>query len=54
MPELPEVETTRRGVEPYSRGRRVRKLVVREPRLRWPVPDDLGTLLSGQVIEAVE
>jgi formamidopyrimidine-DNA glycosylase len=54
MPELPEVETTRRGVEPYSRGRRVRKLVVREPRLRWPVPDDLGALLSGQVIEAVE
>ena len=54
MPELPEVETTRRGVEPYSKGRRVRKLVVREPRLRWPVPDDLGALLSGQVIEAVE
>jgi formamidopyrimidine-DNA glycosylase len=54
MPELPEVETTRRGVEPYSRGRTVRQLVVREPRLRWPVPPDLPRLMQGQVIEAVE
>ncbi len=54
MPELPEVETTRRGVEPYSRGAVVRQLVVREPRLRWPVPDDLAELLGGQTIVAVE
>ncbi|RLA49136.1 MAG: DNA-formamidopyrimidine glycosylase [Gammaproteobacteria bacterium] len=54
MPELPEVETTRRGVEPYSRGSVVRQLVVREPRLRWPVPDDLAALLCGQTIVAVE
>ena len=54
MPELPEVETTRRGVEPYSRGAVVRQLVVREPRLRWPVPDDLAELLRGQTIVAVE
>ncbi len=54
MPELPEVETTRRGVEPYSRGAVVRQLVVREPRLRWPVPDDLAELLRGQTIIAVE
>ena len=53
MPELPE-ETTRRGVEPYSRGRVVQQLVVREPRLRWPVPDNLAQLLCGQTIEAVE
>ena len=37
MPELPEVETTRRGLVPYVRGRRVRALTVYEPRLRWPV-----------------
>jgi len=54
MPELPEVETTRRGVEPHCRGRMVRQVVVREPRLRWPVPDDLASLLSGQVIVAVD
>jgi len=54
VPELPEVETTRRGVEPYSRGAVVRELVVREPRLRWPVPDDLAELLGGQTIVAVE
>ncbi len=54
MPELPEVETTRRGVEPYSRGCTVESLVVREPRLRWPVPPDLSRLLRGQVIRSVE
>jgi formamidopyrimidine-DNA glycosylase len=54
MPELPEVETTRRGVEPHSRGRVVREITVREPRLRWPVPQDLPARLRGQTIEAVE
>lgn len=54
MPELPEVETTRRGVEPYSRGYVVEQLVVREPRLRWPVPDELAALLRGQTVLAVE
>ena len=54
MPELPEVETTRRGVEPYSRGCTVESLNVREPRLRWPVPEDLGARLQGQVIREVE
>jgi formamidopyrimidine-DNA glycosylase len=54
MPELPEVETTRRGVEPYSRGCHVESLVVREPRLRWPVPEDLPDRLRGQLIRAVE
>ena len=38
MPELPEVETTRRGLAPWCRGEVVEALVVREPRLRWPVP----------------
>ena len=54
MPELPEVETTRRGVEPHCVGRVVTRVLVREPRLRWPVPDQLAALLVGQVIEAVE
>ncbi|MDH4041668.1 MAG: bifunctional DNA-formamidopyrimidine glycosylase/DNA-(apurinic or apyrimidinic site) lyase [Gammaproteobacteria bacterium] len=53
MPELPEVETTRRGVAPYCLGEAVQALVVREPRLRWPVPPRLAEQIAGQVIEAV-
>lgn len=54
MPELPEVETTRRGVAPYTEGQCVRELIVREPRLRWPVPDELPRALRGQRIERIE
>jgi len=53
MPELPEVETTRRGIAPHLEGRRVRKVVVRQPRLRWPVPPRLARELTGQRIEHV-
>ncbi|MEZ5568484.1 MAG: bifunctional DNA-formamidopyrimidine glycosylase/DNA-(apurinic or apyrimidinic site) lyase [Halioglobus sp.] len=53
MPELPEVETTRRGIEPHCRGRAVQAVIVRESRLRWPVAEDLGDRLRGQVIERV-
>lgn len=43
MPELPEVETTLRGIRPHILGQRIEAVVVREPRLRWPVelPPDL-------------
>lgn len=54
MPELPEVETTRRGVEPWALGQRVAAVEVHEPRLRWPVPADLPERLVGQEILAVE
>jgi formamidopyrimidine-DNA glycosylase len=54
MPELPEVETTRRGIEPHLLGQRVDRVLVRDRRLRWPVPEDLDVRLSGQRIEAVE
>lgn len=54
VPELPEVETTRRGIAPHVTGQRVARVVVREPRLRWPVPDDLAERLAGCRIEAVE
>jgi formamidopyrimidine-DNA glycosylase len=53
MPELPEVETTRRGIEPYVLGHVVTSLTVRERRLRWPVPASLLQNLPGQRIEAV-
>ena len=54
MPELPEVETTLRGIEPHLRGRRVREIIIRESRLRWPIPSELGSVLLGQVIESLQ
>jgi formamidopyrimidine-DNA glycosylase len=53
MPELPEVETTRRGIEPHLLGATLTSLVVREPRLRWPVPPDLPGKLRGLTIRSV-
>lgn len=54
MPELPEVETTRRGIEPHLVGRRVAGLAVREPRLRWPVDPRIGGIVAGQRISGVD
>jgi formamidopyrimidine-DNA glycosylase len=48
MPELPEVEVTRRGLVPHLLGRRVARLVVRQPMLRWPIPDSLTERLRGR------
>lgn len=45
MPELPEVETTLRGITPHILGRQVTQVVIRQPSLRWPIPADLHTLL---------
>lgn len=42
MPELPEVEVTRRGIAPHVEGEVLRRMVVRNGRLRWPVPDELA------------
>ena len=50
MPELPEVETTRRGVEPHVLGRQILSLTVRQANLRWPVAPELPALLAGQQI----
>jgi formamidopyrimidine-DNA glycosylase len=54
MPELPEVETTRLGLLPHLKGRRVRELIVREKRLRWPVPDFLAERLAGQTVRDIK
>lgn len=54
MPELPEVETVRRGIAPHLTGQTVVEVIVRQPRLRWPVPADLAAMLPGQVIQRVE
>jgi len=52
MPELPEVEVTRRGVAPYLEGRVVSAVTLRRSGLRWPFPADLAQLLSGRTIRA--
>lgn len=53
MPELPEVETTRRGLAPHVEGRRVGAVVLRRPDLRWPIAAEIQALLPGQRIDAV-
>ncbi|MGL6072118.1 bifunctional DNA-formamidopyrimidine glycosylase/DNA-(apurinic or apyrimidinic site) lyase [Craterilacuibacter sp.] len=50
MPELPEVETTRRGIQNQLTGARISAIVVRNPALRWPVAPDLDAILRGQRI----
>ena len=53
MPELPEVETARRGIEPHVAGRSLAGAVVRDARLRWPVPPDLDAQLRGRRVAAL-
>jgi formamidopyrimidine-DNA glycosylase len=52
MPELPEVEVTRRGLAPQLTGRTISAVLVREPRLRWPVPRSVQAL-RGRTVRAV-
>lgn len=54
MPELPEVETVRRGIEPHVRDRLITGARLRESRLRWPVPRSIGRTLSGQRVLGVD
>jgi formamidopyrimidine-DNA glycosylase len=54
VPELPEVETTRRGIAPHILGHCVTRVVMRQPRLRWPIPRRLVKDLPGQRIEHIE
>ena len=54
MPELPEVETTRRGIEPHLAGRRIAAVTLRRNDLRWPIPPEVSERLPGQLIESVE
>jgi formamidopyrimidine-DNA glycosylase len=53
MPELPEVETTRRGIEPHVQNCKITDIVVRDPRLRWPVPRRLARTLVGRTVKRV-
>jgi formamidopyrimidine-DNA glycosylase len=54
MPELPEVEVTRLGIQPHLEGRKITSVQIIDGRLRWPVPSNLKTLLSGQKVLGIE
>lgn len=54
MPELPEVETTRRGIAPALLGHRVTDAIVRERRLRWPIPAEFEKSVTGHAVRSVE
>ena len=54
MPELPEVETVRRGLEPTLSGARLVRVQARRPDLRFPLPEDFAARLTGATIEALE
>ncbi len=53
MPELPEVETTRRGLLPHVAGRRIEHVLLRRPDLRWPIPREVEDLLPDRRIDGI-
>ena len=54
MPELPEVETTRKGISPYIKKQEIQNVIVRQTSLRWPVPRSLKQKLKHQTIADVQ
>ncbi len=54
MPELPEVETTRRGITPHIIRQKIQQVIVRQPKLRWPIPEDLAQLLANAFLLNIE
>ncbi len=53
MPELPEVETTRRGIAPHILGKQVINVTLRESKLRWPIPSRLPAYMKNKTVRAV-
>lgn len=51
MPELPEVETTLRGIEPHISQQTINKVIVRQTKLRWLIPDNLNQILAGETVK---
>ncbi|MCK5829581.1 MAG: bifunctional DNA-formamidopyrimidine glycosylase/DNA-(apurinic or apyrimidinic site) lyase [Methylococcales bacterium] len=53
MPELPEVETTCRGISPHITGKKIAEVIVRQRQLRWPIPENINEILRNLVINKV-
>lgn len=54
MPELPEVETTKRGIAPHIIGKKIKNVIVRQRQLRWLIANDFEQCLREEIIESVE
>ena len=54
MPELPEVETSRRGIEPHIVGQCISAIVIRQRRLRWPISKQVDKNLPGATVTSVD
>lgn len=54
MPELPEVETVKRGLRPFCHKQQINQVIVRQPKLRWPIPNDIADQLTGHTIESID
>jgi formamidopyrimidine-DNA glycosylase len=54
VPELPEVEVTRRALAPHVEGRVIEEVAIRDRRLRWPVPAELASRLVGERVERLD
>lgn len=50
MPELPEVETTKRGIEPWLLNQQIKSIDIRQAKLRWPVPESIQQLVGQKII----
>ncbi len=53
MPELPEIETTKRGISPHITAKTIAYATVRQPKLRWPIPEDLSEQLAAEPVLSV-
>jgi len=53
MPELPEVETTLRGIAPHTLKRKVSRVIIRQSSLRWPIPEELPDLIQGKTLRSI-
>ena len=53
MPELPEVETTKKGIQPYLANTTITGVIIRQFSLRWPIANDLADVLTNQIINRV-
>ena len=53
MPELPEVETTMRGIKPHINKQQIIEAIIRTPCLRWPIPKNLKRILQGQTVQKI-
>ncbi len=53
MPELPEVETTRHGITPHIKGQIITKVIIRQAKLRWPIPQELKISAKNKIIEQI-